>query len=193
VDLLFVPETAEVYPEPQTITVHPGEMGSEWEGPVRPGHFTGVLTVVAKLFNMVSPDVAVFGQKDMQQAALVRAMVRQMNLPIEVVVNPTVREPDGLAMSSRNAYLSAAERSRAADINRALVTAGQAFTENVRDAAALERRARDVLERDGAFTIDYLAVVDPETFRRVDTAVRGSAMIVAARLGGTRLIDNLVV
>jgi pantoate--beta-alanine ligase len=191
-DVHFLPETSEVYPVEQTITVQPCDLALEWEGAVRPGHFAGVLTVVAKLLNIVMPDLAVFGQKDLQQVSLIQAMVRQLNMPIDIAVAETVREKDGLAMSSRNAYLSAEERGRASAIHRALSEARAAFSRNVRNATDLERCGREVLEREGALTIDYLAVVDPTSFRRVEIAYPGNAVIVAVRIGKTRLIDNIL-
>src|SRR5919199_779331 len=127
VDLLFAPTLDEMYPRPPEVRVVPGALADEWEGAVRPGHFAGVLTVVAKLFNIVQPDVAVFGQKDFQQATLIRAMVRDLDVPLELVVAPTVRGPDGLAMSSRNAYLSPDERQRALSLSRALAAVARAY------------------------------------------------------------------
>jgi pantoate--beta-alanine ligase len=148
--------------------------------------------VVAKLFNIVLPDVAVFGQKDFQQAALVRALVRDLDFPIEVVVAPTVREPDGLAMSSRNSYLSADERRRALALSRALRAVGQAFDAGERGGDALAARGHEVLAAERGIAVDYLAVVDPDTLEPVSHAERGSVALLAARVGATRLLDNLV-
>ncbi|HEU4566355.1 MAG TPA: pantoate--beta-alanine ligase [Gemmatimonadaceae bacterium] len=192
VDILFCPTTSEMYPGRVEVSVVPGALAEEWEGAVRPGHFAGVLTVVAKLFNMVQPDVAVFGQKDLQQATLVRAMVRDLSFPIEVVVAPTVREADGLAMSSRNSYLANGDRSRALALSRALQAVEGAFDRGERDVEALERAGRSVLAAEPDVRVDYLAIVEPAGLRRVPRAERGSAVIVAARVGTTRLIDNLI-
>jgi pantoate--beta-alanine ligase len=159
---------------------------------VRPGHFSGVLTVVAKLFHLVAPDVAVFGQKDVQQAALVRAMVADLDFPVDVVVAPTVREPDGLALSSRNVYLSADERARAGRIPQALAAAERAFAAGERSAAALVAAARAVLAREPDLVPDYMALADPETLEPVDVARPGTLAMLAARSGRTRLLDNVV-
>jgi pantoate--beta-alanine ligase len=192
VDVLFTPAPAEVYPREPRARVVPGAMADRWEGAVRPGHFAGVLTVVAKLFHLVSPDVAVFGQKDAQQAALVRAMVADLDFPVDVVVAPTVREPDGLALSSRNVYLSADERARAGRIPQALAAAERAFAAGERSAAALVAAARAVLAREPDLVPDYMALADPETLEPVDVARPGTLAMLAARSGRTRLLDNVV-
>lgn len=192
VDLLFIPSVQEIYPETPRTTVSPGTMGDRWEGAVRPGHFAGVLTVVAKLFNIVRPDVAVFGQKDIQQATLVRALVNDLNFPISVLVAPTVREADGLALSSRNACLSPDERRRALALSRALRAVADAFDGGERDAATLERVGRAVLDAERDVVPDYLVLLDPVVLERVSSAVRGAVVAVAARVGGTRLIDNII-
>ncbi|MFL5579106.1 MAG: pantoate--beta-alanine ligase [Gemmatimonadaceae bacterium] len=191
VDVLFVPSREEMYPAERAVTVVPQGLDARWEGEVRPGHFAGVLTVVAKLFNLVQPDVAVFGQKDFQQAALVRAMVRDLDFPIELVVVPTVREPDGLALSSRNSYLSAEDRVRARALSAALREMQRAWRAGTRGADAIAAVGRARLERDApGARIDYLAVVDPATLAPAREATDESVALVAARLGGTRLIDN---
>jgi pantoate--beta-alanine ligase len=192
VDVLFAPPLAEVYPETPGVTVAPGPLAERWEGAVRPGHFAGVLTVVAKLFNIVQPDVAVFGQKDVQQATLVAAMARDLNFPLSVVVVPTVREPDGLALSSRNAYLSPTDRRRALVLSRALREVARAFTAGERHAGALEALGRRVLAEEPEVQVDYLAIVDPRRFAPVAVAEPGTVVAVAARVGPTRLIDNLI-
>ena len=192
VDVLFTPDPAEVYPREPRARVVPGAMADRWEGAVRPGHFAGVLTVVAKLFHLVAPDVAVFGQKDAQQAALVRAMVADLDFPVEVVVAPTVRESDGLALSSRNVYLSADERARARRIPQALAAAEHAFAAGERSAAALVAAAGAVLAREPDLVPDYVAVADPETLEPVDVARPGTLAMLAARSGRTRLLDNVV-
>jgi len=158
-------------------------------GASRPGHFRGVATVVAKLFNLTRPHVALFGEKDWQQLAVIRAMVRDLAAGVEIAAVPTVREADGLALSSRNAYLSADERRRALALSRALAEAGRAAARGVRGAAALRAAARVRLEEAGA-QVDYVEIVHPETLAPVERAGPGSVMLLAAFLGGTRLIDN---
>ncbi len=192
VDLLFVPEPAEVYPREPRARVVPGAMADRWEGAVRPGHFAGVLTVVAKLFHLVQPDVAVFGQKDAQQAALVRAMARDLDFPLEVVVAPTVREADGLALSSRNVYLSADERRSARRLPEALAAVERAFAAGERRADRLLDAARLALAGEPALAPDYVALADPETLDPVDAAERGTLAMAAVRAGRTRLLDNVV-
>jgi pantoate--beta-alanine ligase len=192
VDLLFAPEQAEVYPREPRVRVVPGPLADRWEGAVRPGHFAGVLTVVAKLFHLFQPDVALFGQKDVQQATLIRAMVRDLDFPIELVVAPTVREPDGLALSSRNVYLSPDDRRRALALSRALSRVQARFDAGERDAAALLREGRAALDAEPGVAVDYLAIGDAETLAPVDAAEPGAVVMVAARVGGTRLIDNAI-
>ncbi|MDF2772985.1 MAG: panC, partial [Geminicoccaceae bacterium] len=159
---------------------------------VRPGHFSGVLTVVAKLFNIVGPDVAVFGRKDFQQATLIRRMARELDIPVEVVVAPTVREPDGLAMSSRNTYLDTAAREQALALVESLRAAARAFDAGERSGAVIAAAGRATLAARPGVAPDYFAVVDPVHMREVETAARDSVAIVAARVGKTRLIDNMV-
>ena len=192
VDLLFVPSVAELYPREPRVRVVPGALAERWEGAVRPGHFAGVLTVVAKLLHLVQPEVAVFGQKDVQQATLVRAMVEDLDLPVELVVAPTVRESDGLALSSRNVYLDGDARRRARAIPGALAAIERAFAAGERDAGALLARAREVLAREPAVSPDYLDVADPETLAPVRAAERGTVAMLAARVGATRLLDNAI-
>jgi len=192
VDLLFIPEGGEIYPEPPRVVVTPRALGSRWEGAARPGHFEGVLTVVAKLFNIVQPDVAVFGQKDIQQATLVRAMVRDLDMPVEIVVSPTVREADGLAMSSRNSYLDAAARARALALSGALRAVQAAHQAGERSATRLEEIARAHLASHGIDEVDYVAIADPKTLEPLTHADAGAVVAVAARVGRTRLIDNVI-
>ena len=192
VDLLFLPDGSEMYPRERVVEVVPRALATRWEGEVRPGHFAGVLTVVAKLFNIVQPDVAVFGQKDVQQATLVRAMVRDLDFPVEIVVAPTVREQDGLALSSRNSYLSADDRRRALVLSRALRAVERSFADGERDAASLDWLARGVLSEESAVRLDYLAIVDPETLEPAARARDGTVVAIAARVGATRLIDNVI-
>jgi pantoate--beta-alanine ligase len=191
VDLLFLPDVAQIYPREPRVRVVPGPIADRWEGEVRPGHFAGVLTVVAKLFNLVQPDVALFGQKDAQQAALVRAMVRDLDMPLELVVAPTVREAVGLALSSRNSYLSPEERARALALSRALRGARSQWDAGERDAATLERAGRTVLADAGVAEVDYFAVADAESLEPTTHAAEGALVMVAARVGRTRLIDNV--
>jgi pantoate--beta-alanine ligase len=192
VDLLFLPAVGDMYADGRSVVVQPIAMADRWEGAVRPGHFTGVLTVVAKLFHLVQPDVALFGQKDIQQATLIRAMVRDLDFPLDVVVSPTVREPDGLAMSSRNSYLSPDERRRALVLSATLRAIAERAKGGERDAAALERAGREVLSREPSVALDYLAIVDPERLEPVSAASPGTVVMIAARVGRTRLIDNVI-
>jgi pantoate--beta-alanine ligase len=191
VDALFVPSTELMYPPGSEIRVVPGRSADRWEGAARPGHFAGVLTVVAKLFHLIEPDVAVFGRKDIQQLTLVRQMVRDLDWPIEILDVPTVREPDGLAMSSRNAYLRPEDRRRAAVLNLALQAAQTAYTDGTTEAAAIEQRMRLELDTEPDVFVEYIAVAEPGTLAPVSTVEKGSVVAIAARLGGTRLIDNI--
>ena len=192
VDLLFVPSAATMYPPGSETRVIPGATAERWEGASRPGHFAGVLTVVAKLFNLVQPDVACFGQKDIQQATLVRRMVLDLDMPVEVVVVPTAREADGLALSSRNVYLSAAERAEALGLSAALREAHEAWRAGVRSAAEIERRARARLEVHPGIAVEYIAVVDPGTLAPVEGVDERTVVALAGRVGRTRLIDNII-
>ncbi len=181
-----------MYPEPPQVTVAPGPAGERLEGAVRPGHFGGVLTVVAKLFSVVQPDVAVFGRKDFQQAALIQRMVRDLSLPVDVVVAATVREADGLALSSRNAFLDAGARAAAAALPGALAKAVGRFRSGERSAGALAACARRVLEGERGLSVDYVACFGPDDLEPLDAVDEHSVLAVAARIGGTRLIDNVV-
>jgi len=192
VDALFAPADAVMYPPGSEIRVIPGPTADRWEGAARPGHFAGVLTVVAKLFHLVEPDVALFGRKDIQQAVLVRQMVRDLDWPLEVVVVPTVREPDGLALSSRNAYLEPAERRQAVALSAALGAAHQAFVAGERQAAALDGLVRRRIEAEPGLSLEYLAIVEPRTLTPVETVDTSTVLALAARLGRTRLIDNII-
>lgn len=192
VGLLFTPDVSAMYPREPRVRVAPGSMADRWEGAFRPGHFAGVLTVVLKLFQMVQPDVAVFGQKDAQQAALVRAMVHDFDLPLELVVAPTVREPDGLARSSRNVYLDADQRRAAAAIPRALHAVEREYARGERAAERLRTAAESELRREPALTTDYIAITDPETLDPVGVAAAGTLVMLAVRAGATRLLDNVV-
>ncbi|MBB2912552.1 pantoate--beta-alanine ligase [Streptosporangium becharense] len=189
VGLVFAPSAADMYLPDRQVGVSAGAMGSVVEGGFRPGHFDGVLTVVLKLFNLVRPDVAVFGQKDAQQLALIRRMVADLDVPVSVVGAPTVREPDGLAMSSRNRYLSPHDRVAALALSRALAAgAGRRTPQEARRAAGA------VLEAEPAVAVDYLVLVHPATFEEVRDDHSGEAILaVAAKVGSTRLIDNVTV
>lgn len=191
VDLVFMPDTEEMYGEGSPVVVTP-RAADMWEGAIRPGHFEGVLTVVAKLFNIVQPDIAVFGRKDIQQATLVEAMIRSLDFPVELVVVPTVRDSDGLAMSSRNAYLSADDRVDALALSRALRAVDKAWRRGERNTAILEQAGRAVLRDVPAVATDYFALVAPGTLAAATSADEGTIVIVAARVGPTRLIDNLI-
>ena len=188
VELVFAPGVDDMYAAGATTTVDPGPLGTELEGAVRPGHFAGVLTVVAKLFHVVAPDVAFFGEKDYQQLVLITKMAADLNFPLAVVGVPTVREPDGLALSSRNAYLSSEQRPLAATLQRALA-AGAAVS--ARGPEAVLATARAVLDAEPSIDVDYLELRDPELGG--DPQVGRARLLVAARLGTTRLIDNIAV
>ncbi|HEX6370978.1 MAG TPA: pantoate--beta-alanine ligase [Longimicrobium sp.] len=192
VDLVFAPEVGEMYPhgEPQ-VSVVPGALAERMEGAIRPGHFRGVLTVVAKLFGIFHPDVAVFGQKDFQQAALIRRMALDLDQGVRVEVAQTVREPDGLAMSSRNVYLSEEERERARALSRGLERSRALFAAGERDAEALRASLWSAMSVPGVEP-GYAEVVDPLTLEPVAQATPGAVLLVAARVGRTRLIDNAV-
>jgi pantoate--beta-alanine ligase len=192
VDLLFRPGREAMYGASPHITVGAGPLAEQWEGAIRPGHFTGVLTVVAKLFNIVAPDIAIFGQKDFQQATLVRTMVHALDFPLSLVVHPTQREHDGLAMSSRNTYLNPVERLRARCLSRALKAVTAMFAAGETDPAVLERIGAQVIAEEKDVLLDYLAVVSPDDLSRVTSATGGSAVMVAARVGKTRLLDNTI-
>ncbi|MCF6472214.1 pantoate--beta-alanine ligase [Nonomuraea sp. MG754425] len=185
---VFHPAPEDMYAPDRQVSVSSGEMGRIVEGAARPGHFDGVLTVVLKLFHLVRPDLAVFGQKDAQQLALIRRMVADLDLPIEILGAPTVREPDGLALSSRNRFLSADDRRVALALSRALRAGAAQLT-----AAEIRETARAVLDEAGPdLDLDYLALVDPATFAEVGENHVGMAVLaVAARVGATRLIDNV--
>jgi pantoate--beta-alanine ligase len=191
VDLVFAPEADEVYPDGFQTNVEPGPLADVLCGPFRPGHFRGVATVVAKLFNMVQPDAAFFGQKDYQQAAIIRRMVLDLNIPMEVVVLPTVRESDGLAMSSRNARLDPEARRRAACLSRGLFAAKAAFEAGEGEVGRLVLIARAQMQE--ADSVQYLELVDAETLQPVGPKVdRPAVLAVAAFVGGVRLIDNVL-
>jgi pantoate--beta-alanine ligase len=193
VDVVFTPETEEVYPDGEPLVkVVPGPLADRLCGLSRPGHFQGVLTVVAKLFGMVQPDVAVFGQKDYQQAVLIRRMANDLDMPVRVETAPIVREDDGLALSSRNAYLSDAERGRARSLSQGLFAARAVFEEEgVTNGDRLKARVRGTM-RDADVEPEYIELVDPVTLDALEEARPGAVLAVAARVGETRLIDNVI-
>lgn len=193
VDLLFAPPDEQMYEAGRpAVTVVAREAAQRMEGEFRPGHFEGVLTVVAKLFNIVQPDAAVFGQKDFQQSVLIKRMCTDLNFPIRIEVAPTVREPDGLALSSRNVYLSASERQSALQISRALRAARDRYAQGDRDPNRLLQAARAVLAQDAEVRVQYVELVDELTLERPAQASDQNVMAVAVLVGATRLIDNMV-
>jgi pantoate--beta-alanine ligase len=192
VDALFLPTDVIMYPPGSEVRVAPGRSAERWEGAARPGHFGGVLTVVAKLFHLAEPDVACFGRKDVQQTVLIRRMVRDLDWALELAVVPTVREPDGLAMSSRNAYLDPEQRRRATALSGALQEAHVAWRGGERSADAIETRVRRFLESFPDVQVDYVAVAEPEGMTPVTEVSATTVVALAARVGLTRLIDNIV-
>lgn len=195
VDVVFAPTVNTMYPTEQMVTVRAGSMGERFEGAFRPGFFDGVLTVVGKLLHLVGPDVAVFGRKDAQQLAVVRRMVADLNMPVEIVGAPTLRDPDGLATASRNVYLSDEERASALFLSRAL-EAGRRVAADGPDAVRTAAGAvlDEAAKAEPPVEVDYLALVDPDTFADATSGHEGEAVLaVAARVGGTRLIDNVSV
>jgi pantoate--beta-alanine ligase len=192
VDAIFHPPVDQIYPPAFKTRVDPGPLGEVLEGKSRPGHFAGVLTVVLKLFNLTQPKRAYFGQKDFQQVVLVRQLVRDFGLPIRIVAVPTVRHPDGLAMSSRNVYLASPERQLAPVVYRAITKAAQAFTGGETNPVRLENLAREELAGTPGLAVDYAVVVDQTTLSRPERVIPGSVLAVAVKLGSIRLIDNVV-
>jgi pantoate--beta-alanine ligase len=193
-DLVFVPTPSAVYPNgPRSTFIEVPGLSEILEGASRPGHFRGVATVVLKLFEMVRPDLAVFGRKDYQQQLIIRRMVEDLHLPVEIVTEATVREPDGLAISSRNRYLSPSERRAATAVYRALERAKQAVSEGERDANRVRQILGQTIESEDAARLDYGEVADADTLERLDDLIppRRAVALVAARFGSTRLIDNL--
>ena len=192
VDCLFAPSVQEMYPESSTTYVEVGGLSQRLCGGSRPGHFRGVATVVAKLFHIVEADKAFFGQKDAAQVAVLRRMVRDLNFPVEIVVCPIVREPDGLAMSSRNAYLNPQERKSALQLYRSLNEVQRRFEQGERNPANLIEAGKKVLAEDHGVRLDYFSIVDPDTLEPVTRLSGKNLVAVAAFVGSTRLIDNVV-
>ena len=193
VDVCFEPAAAAMYPEGFQTTVAVPQVARRWEGESRPHHFGGVATVVTKLFCIVRPHLALFGQKDYQQSALVRQLVKDLDIGVEILVRPTVRERDGLAMSSRNMYLSPEERRSAPILYRALQAGREAIEQGTIEPTAVQRVMRAIMSKEPNVEIDYLAVCDPITLERLTTVRRQAVLLGAIRIGSVRLIDNIVV
>jgi pantoate--beta-alanine ligase len=191
-DYLFCPSVEEMYPAGATTWVEVGGISEKLDGRSRPGHFRGVTTVVAKLFNIVKPDLAFFGQKDAAQVAVIRKMVGDLNFGVEIVVCPIAREPDGLAMSSRNAYLAPGERKQATVLSRSLQRVQTLAAQGERDAACLASAGKQVMSQEPSVRLDYFEVVAPDTLDPVADISQGALVAVAAYVGTTRLIDNVV-
>jgi len=191
-DLIFAPEPAEMYPPSFDLSIQVGGVTDVLEGAVRPDHFAGVATVVAKLFNIVQPTRAYFGQKDAQQCVVIKKLVRDLDMPVEVIVAPTVREADGLALSSRNSYLTPEQRTAAPVIFQALSEARRLFDAGERDAEVLRHAMREALSHKAELKIDYVSVADPLDLRELATIEQQALASVAVRLGATRLIDNML-
>ncbi len=192
VDIVFAPAVEEMYPKGETTWVNVDGLSDRLDGRSRPGHFRGVTTVVAKLFHVIEPDEAFFGQKDAAQVAIIRRMVRDLNFPVEVVVCPIIREADGLAMSSRNAYLSSEERSRATVLHRALQCVEKEFRAGEQSAARLNEAGRALIAKESHVRLDYFEVVNPDTLEPVDRIAGPTLVAVAAYVGSTRLLDNVI-
>lgn len=192
VDLVFAPTNQEIYPENFQTYVTVEEITKPLEGAMRPGHFRGVATVVTKLFNIFQPDRAYFGQKDAQQVAVIRQMTRDLNFPVEIVVAETMRETDGLAMSSRNTYLNPEDRKAANVLYRALRAARDAFVRGERDGENLRAVMRDVLKQEPRAEVEYVSAADPVSLRELDQVKESVLLSMAVRFGTTRLIDNFL-
>jgi pantoate--beta-alanine ligase len=193
VHLLFAPDAREMYPEGFSTYVEVAGLGERLDGSSRPGHFRGVATVVAKLLNIVRPTKAYFGQKDYQQSVVVRRMVADLNFPVEVVVCPTVREPDGLAMSSRNVYLNPDERRAASVLYRALQAAKELWETGERSGPAIKNAAQRVLEQEPLARVEYVSVVHPDTLVELERIEDKAVVLLAVWIGTTRLIDNIII
>ncbi len=192
-DFLFAPAVAEMYPSGATTFVNVEGLSEKLDGKSRPGHFRGVTTVVSKLFHIVEPDLGFFGQKDAAQVAVIRKMVRDLDMAVEIVVCPIVREPDGLALSSRNVYLDAAQRKSALVLSRSLQRVQEEFNRGEQDAARLIATGRQIFTEEPSVRLDYFEIVDPDTLETVAKITRPTLVAVAAFVGTTRLIDNLVI
>ncbi len=191
VDLVFAPALKEMYPPGSATVVRISDLAERLEGAHRPGHFDGVATIVTKLFNVVQPDRAYFGQKDAQQLLVIRKLVRDLDMPVEVVGCPIVREPDGLALSSRNVYLSKEERAQALSLSRGLRRVREAFEAGGRDAGALRRLVEETVAAEPLAAVEYISLADAATLDEIEGTVEGPALLsMAVRFGATRLIDN---
>src|SRR5205085_8323889 len=191
VDVLFLPSVETMYPAGAVTAVTLGGVAKPLEGERRPGHFDGVATVVLKLFNIVQPDIAVFGRKDAQQCAVIGRMVRDLDVPVRLAFGETVREHDGLAMSSRNSYLTAEERERAPALHRALRAGQEAIAHGIHDVASIEKLMQKMIAETPGISVDYLVVVDPSTFLPPAAFGRDVLLAGAVKVGTTRLIDNI--
>ncbi|MFN3161022.1 MAG: pantoate--beta-alanine ligase [Rubinisphaera brasiliensis] len=189
-DLVFHPEPEEMYGSHNDVTVHVGELSTRWEGASRPDHFDGVATVVTKLFNIVQPDKAFFGAKDYQQQCIIKAMCRDLNLPVEVVTCPTIRSAEGLALSSRNAYLTDEQREIALSLSQSLSLAEKLVSENELSLEQIRTRMRDTMEAHSGVDVDYATIADRETLIELNERQPRMVALVAARVGSTRLLDN---
>jgi len=192
VEAVFMPPVDEMYPPGFSSWVEVGSIGDRLEGAARPGHFRGVATVVAKLFNIVRPDRAYFGQKDAQQVVVIKRMVTDLNMNLEIVAVPTVREPDGLAMSSRNIYLSPEERKQAAVLYQSLTLAQRLWAQGEKSAQAIRRQMTELIEKQPLAEIDYISIANAETLDELDVVRPPALVSLAVRFGKTRLIDNVV-
>ena len=192
VDLVFAPPVSEIYPQGFQTYVHTEILTQRLEGRSRAGHFRGVTTVVAKLLNLVRPERAYFGQKDAQQALVVRRMVLDLDIPVQIVICPTVREPDGLAMSSRNGYLDPDQRIAATALSRALYAAKEAYEQGETDAERLRQKVREVVGAEPAAALEYVSCADLQTLEELDRVEGGALLSLAATVGGIRLIDNVL-
>jgi pantoate--beta-alanine ligase len=193
VDFLFCPTAEAMYPAEHSTFVDVQGLTDRWEGAVRPGHFRGVTTVVTKLLNLTQPDKAYFGQKDFQQQAVIRRLCLDLDIPTEIITCPTLRDSDGLAMSSRNVYLSAAERTSGLSLSRALFVARDKVRAGETDLNAIRLALRDEMEQTPGVSVDYATIVDPESLVELTEIAPRMVALVAARVGPTRLIDNLLI
>jgi pantoate--beta-alanine ligase len=192
VDLLFAPTVNEMYPTPAVTYVNVEGLSERLDGQSRPGHFRGVTTVVSKLFHIVEPDIAVFGQKDAAQVAIIKRMVRDLDMPVEIVIAPIIREPNGLAMSSRNAYLDPQQRQQALVLSRSLQAVQEKYRKGERSTEQLIAAGLEVIRQEPAARLDYLSVVDPDSLEPITDVNARALVAVAAYVGSTRLIDNVV-
>ncbi|MFQ5584577.1 MAG: pantoate--beta-alanine ligase [Calditrichia bacterium] len=192
-DVLFYPDTLSMYPDPYYTYINVEKLSATLCGHSRPNHFRGVATVVAKLFNIIKPHLATFGEKDFQQAVIIRRMVRDLNFDVEILTGPIVREADGLAMSSRNKYLSAEDRKKALALYGSLQLVKELIDSGEKDAGKIRTEMENFIRQGGGVEIDYIAIVNPETLKDVATVADNTLIALAVKVGGTRLIDNMVV